>query len=165
MSEFDLKEKLGGGLNMLQDSVQQGKQKIQIAQEMSQYRKLIQERSEKRADMLLQLGEDTYQKVRSGEIQDQHLRDYTLKIVELDLQLFKAQEALEQLNRKSATSTCSNCGSEIGVNDKFCGSCGQSQTPVSARMESEDLAACPTCNEQVPMNANFCACCGSRLAL
>ncbi|WP_066067119.1 zinc ribbon domain-containing protein [Neobacillus soli] len=161
----DLKTKLGGGLNILQDSVQQGKQKLQTAQEISQYRKLVQENSERRANLLLQLGEQTSQKIRTGELKDLQLRDYVLKIAELDRQIFQTQSALEQLNRKSDSWACSKCGSQIGVDDKFCGSCGQQQEPIATGNDTVETAVCPTCEEQVPAQGNFCACCGSRLVL
>ncbi|MFF2446494.1 zinc ribbon domain-containing protein [Neobacillus sp. NPDC058068] len=161
----DLQTKLGGGLNMLQDSLQQGKQKLQVAQEISQYRKLVQENSERRADLLLKLGEDTYRRIRTGDVQDPQLREYVLKIAELDRGIFQTQKALEQLNRKSDTWACSNCGTQIGANDKFCGSCGQIQEPIAIGNDTEETAVCPTCEEQVPAQAKFCACCGSRMVL
>ncbi|MEH7305121.1 zinc ribbon domain-containing protein [Neobacillus drentensis] len=161
----DLQTKLGGGLNLLQDSLQQGKQKLQTVQEVSQLKKLIQEHSEKRAELLLHLGEETYQRIRSGKLENPELGQFFVKIAELDQRIFQAQKGLEQINKKEHAWGCSNCGSPITANDKFCGSCGQRQEHLASSTESLDTIACSTCEEHVPAQASFCACCGSRLVL
>ncbi|MEH7083023.1 zinc ribbon domain-containing protein [Neobacillus drentensis] len=161
----DLQTKLGGGLNLLQDSLQQGKQKLQTVQEVSQFKKLIQEHAEKRAELLLHLGEVAYQKIRTGKLESPELGQFFLKIAELDQRIFQAQKALEQLNKKEHAWGCSNCGSQITANDKFCGSCGQRQEQLASGIESMETIVCSTCEEQVPSQASFCACCGSRLAV
>ncbi|MEH7107505.1 zinc ribbon domain-containing protein [Bacillus sp. JJ1764] len=161
----DLQSKLGGGLNILQDSLQQGKQKLQTAQEISQYKKVLNDLSEARANLLLKLGEDTYRKIRSGELQDQTLGEYSQGIAEVDRKIFTSQKTLEQLNQASKEGTCSNCGNSITPDDKFCGSCGQKQETYSELTNQVNMVTCPTCEEQIPADANFCACCGSRLVL
>lgn len=161
----DLQTKLGGGLNKLQDSLQQGKQKLQTAQEISQYKKEIQELLESRCDLILKLGEDTYRKIRANEIQDQQLREYLLDIAQLDVKVFKAEKALDLLIQKNASSTCSSCGTTLNGDDKFCGSCGQKQEERTALTNLAQMVICPTCEEQTPTDATFCSCCGSRLVL
>jgi RNA polymerase subunit RPABC4/transcription elongation factor Spt4 len=161
----DLQTRLGGGLNKIQDSLQQGKQKLQTAQEISQYKKEIQDLSESRGDLILRLGEDTYRKIRTGEILDNHLREYFLSIAELDRKIFKAQNALEILSQKSETQTCTHCGAIIENGDKFCGSCGQKQEEKNVLTDQTQLAICPACEEQIPTTAKFCPCCGSRQVL
>ncbi|MCM3568997.1 zinc ribbon domain-containing protein [Neobacillus mesonae] len=161
----DLQTKLGGGLNKIQDSFQQGKQKLQTVQEMSQFKKEIQDISESRSSLILRLGEEAYRKIRTGELQDSKLREFTADIAKLDSQIYQAQKALDSLNQKGATKTCSNCGGTIDREDKFCGFCGQKQeTPASSNDQTE-LISCPACEEQIPANGSFCPCCGSRLAL
>ncbi len=161
----DLQTRLGGGLNKIQDSLQQGKQKLQTAQEISQYKKEIQELSESRSDLLLKLGEDAYRKIRTGELQDNQLREYFLTIAELDRKIFRFQNALEDLSQKTATQTCSQCGAVIENGDKFCGSCGSPQEDKTVQSDPSQMAVCPACEEQIPATANFCPCCGSRQVL
>lgn len=161
----DLQTKIGGGLNILQDSLQQGKQKLQTVQEISQLKKLIQENDEKRANLIFQLGEDTYRKIRSGELQDPQLRKYFLEIAEIDRNIFQGQASLEQIKQKADTRECSNCGASIGADDKFCGVCGQQQAEPLLLKDSSQLATCPTCEQSIPLQAKFCPCCGSRLSL
>ena len=161
----DLQTKLGGGLNKLQDSLQQGKQKLQTVQEISQFKKEIQEFSELRSDLILKLGEDTYRKLRLGDLQDPQLHEYFHSIAELDRKIFNTQKSLESLDQKSSTTICTTCGASLSAEDKFCGSCGQKQEERTNLSDQTQLAVCPTCEEQIPADANFCACCGSRLAL
>lgn len=161
----DLQTRLGGGLNIIQDSLQQGKQKLQTAQEISQYKKEIQDLSESRSDFILKLGEDAYRKIRTGELEDQQLREYLLDIGELDRKIFKAQHALELLNQKNETKTCSNCGAAIENGDKFCGSCGQKQEDQNVLNDQTQLTGCSVCEEQIPVSAKFCPCCGTRQVL
>ncbi|MGG1397300.1 zinc ribbon domain-containing protein [Bacillus salipaludis] len=160
----DLQTKLGGSINKIQDSLQQGKQKLQTAQEISQLKRDIQEISEARSSLILKLGEDTYRRIRTGELQDPNLREYILDIAKLDSQIFKGQKALDVLNQKSQSQACSNCGGTIENGDKFCGHCGQKQEDPHDVNDQTQLLACPTCEEQIPANARFCPCCGSHLA-
>jgi hypothetical protein len=96
----DLQTKLGDSLHLLQDSLKQGKQEPHTVQEASQFKRLIQETSERRAEMLLQLGEQTYQKIRTGNLENPELGQFFLQIAELDQRIFLAQKALEQINMK-----------------------------------------------------------------
>ncbi|NHC42837.1 zinc ribbon domain-containing protein [Bacillus sp. MM2020_1] len=75
--------------------------------------------------------------MQSGNLQDQQLREYALKLQNWTFTSSR-HKALEQLNRKSASWTCSNCGNEIGTNDKFCGSCGQQQVPITTRANTRN---------------------------
>src|SRR5919197_3461045 len=49
--------------------------------------------------------------------------------------------------------TCSNCGAENPVGNRFCGDCG---TPLAA--------ACPECGAENPAGQRFCGQCGTSLA-
>lgn len=161
----DLQTKLGGGINKIQDSLLQGKQKLQTVQEMSQYKKEIQDLSDSRCSLILKLGEMAYRKIRTGELVDSELRDNFLDISELDQKIFKSQNALEILSEKSETCTCSFCGAVIENGDKFCGSCGQKQEEKNMLSNQNELSACPSCEEQIPVSSNFCPCCGCRQIL
>lgn len=156
-----MSEIIGGGLNKLQDSLQQGKQKLKNAQEISQYKKIILENSERRADYILKLGEEAYRKLRSGEVQDHGLHDIVNDIAALDQVVFKAQKTLDALNQQEVQQACQNCNNPIGPNDKFCVSCGHKVETASTT--EEETMTCPTCEEHVPANALFCICCGYRL--
>ncbi|MBM7703991.1 zinc ribbon domain-containing protein [Metabacillus iocasae] len=155
----DLQTKLGGGLNKIQDSLQQGKQKIQVAQEVSQYKKIIQDAGMQRAEILLQIGENVYQKVRSGELQHAELLQDVQAISTLDRKIYQAQQSISQLTQASALGALCSCGAAITPADKFCGSCG-SQVELQ-QTSIEETKSCSTCEEQIAVTANFCTCCGA----
>ena len=97
----ELHEKLGSGINKIQESLQTNKQKIQNAQDVNQYKRIIQEASLKRNEILLQLGEELYKKLRSKEIESDELSKKMPSLIELDYSIFKAQQAIAQLNTNS----------------------------------------------------------------
>lgn len=160
----DLQTKLGGGLNILQDGLQQGKQKLQNVQEASQLKKNLQETSEQRASLMIKLGEEAYKMVRRGSLLDDKLVQMSLPLLNLDVQAYQVQQALEELHKASGDGpVCKNCGNQVTELDKFCGSCG-SQVENEAAATVESGVQCEKCNANVPHDANFCGCCGTNLA-
>ncbi len=157
----DLQTKLGGGINKLQDSLQQGKQKLQVAQEVSQIKKQLQTRLDERGTKIFKLGEELYKKIRNQEIHDDTLIESSNAIFQLDQEIYLLQEQLEEKNRTANNNeSCPNCQAPVGVNDRFCGGCG---SPVAvAQKVHEETAACPVCDVQVPVSANYCGCCGNK---
>ncbi|MFK2826627.1 zinc ribbon domain-containing protein [Bacillus sp. B190/17] len=156
----DLQTKIGSGLNKIQGSLQTGKQKIQSAQEISQYKRLIQETSLERNQILLQLGEDVYKKLRSQEI---HLDDWEQKaasLTALDHKIYQARQLIAAANAQSIHSqACPNCESSVTPDDKFCGSCG-TKIDFPAEETAIETKVCVHCEEQIPTSSLFCICCG-----
>ncbi|MBS2970727.1 zinc ribbon domain-containing protein [Metabacillus sp. KIGAM252] len=160
----DLQSTLGSGLNKIQDSLQQGKQKIQTAQEVSQYKKALYEAGTERGELLLKLAETVYQMVRSGTLQHEEFDKYQQPISELDQKMFQAQQAIALLNAKSLEQhACSGCGTVVTDQDKFCGSCG-ARVEIPEKKPAQEMKACRTCDEMIPEEARFCTCCGIHLA-
>ncbi|WP_191991871.1 zinc ribbon domain-containing protein [Bacillus aerolatus] len=156
----DLQTKIGGGLNKLQDSLQTGKQKIQSAQEISQYKRLIQETYLERNEILLQLGEEVYKKLRSQEIHSDEWAQKAASLSALDHKIYQAQQAIAAANAQSAISrTCPNCQNPITADDKFCGSCG-TKVEIPSTETDVETKTCAHCEEQIPASALFCICCG-----
>lgn len=157
----ELQDKLGSGLNKIQDSLQTNKQKLQNAQTINQYKRSIQENGMKRNEILLQLGEELYKKLRSNEINPtEELTKKMTSLMEFDHVIFKSQQSIAELNSQSHTEyACNSCGSPVTSEDKFCGGCG-----VKVELPKSDTAVekstCPSCEEQIPLNAVFCNCCG-----
>ena len=52
----DLQTKLGSGMNKLQEGIEQGKMKLQVAQEIAQLKKGMQVQMQKKAEVLLEVG-------------------------------------------------------------------------------------------------------------
>ena len=120
----DFQTKVGGGLNKIQDGLQAGKQKLQIAQEVNQLKRSLQEVGEQRAHLLIQLGEMCYQRLRSQTLVDHDLQQAASEITSADIRMFKIQKTLDELTKPVGSgSTCPTCGNPISINDKFCGGC------------------------------------------
>ena len=156
MSEFQTK--IGGGLNKIQDSLQQGKHKLQVAQETSQFRKKVQVHAQTRAKLMIELGETAYRKIRSNELEDGELLKSAEDIAKHDKEMFKAQKMISVLTSQTQDSENCICGSPISSDMKFCGSCGQKVEIVATSMEEEKF--CGFCQEGIPMSARYCTCCG-----
>lgn len=160
----DLQSKLGGGLNKLQDSLNQGKQKLQVVQEISQYNKIISEGLENRAKIIFELGEEAYRKLRNRELNDAVLLELAGGIISIDQKVYQARKMVAQLNATSQqTNQCSGCGTALTPGDKFCGTCGQKAEQYQEQ-ETVEMTTCPSCEEEVPAHTTFCSCCGIRLA-
>ena len=63
----ELYEKIGSGINKIQGT-------IQSSQTLSQYKKVIQDTTVKRTEILVQLGEEVYKKLRNKEIESDDLK-------------------------------------------------------------------------------------------
>ncbi|MTH54562.1 zinc ribbon domain-containing protein [Bacillus mangrovi] len=160
----DLQSTLGSGLNKIQGSLQQGKQKIQTAQEVSQYKKALYEAGTERGELLLKLGESVYQMVRNGELQHDEFKKYQQPIMVLDQKMFQAQQAIALLSAKSSEQhICSACGTAVTEQDKFCGSCG-ARVEIPEQQPAQEMKPCPSCEEMIPEEARFCTCCGIHTA-
>ncbi|KYD05519.1 zinc ribbon domain-containing protein [Heyndrickxia sporothermodurans] len=160
----DLQTKLGGGMNILQDSLQQGKQKLQTAQEISQLKKLVQENMTKRAELILQLGESVYRLHREGEIIQSEFSDITQSIVALDKMIFNAQKSIELQSKKNQIAHKCQCGASISENDKFCGVCG-TKVEIQSEVDLGSTIVCQSCEEEIPETSSFCKCCGMKVAI
>ncbi|MDE3840202.1 zinc ribbon domain-containing protein [Bacillus methanolicus] len=159
----DIQTKLGEGLNMLQGSLQQGKQKLQIAQEISQLKKSLQETIDQRANLIIKIGEQVYKMLRMSSLHDDTLTEMAQPLLDLDKQIYQIRQSLEELNKTTANgNACSNCRSPVSENDRFCGSCG-SKIAAMNTADNEERIQCGTCSATVPATAQFCGCCGVKI--
>ncbi|WP_078553933.1 zinc ribbon domain-containing protein [Bacillus alkalicellulosilyticus] len=158
----DFQSKIGEGLSKFQGGIEQGKQKLQVTQEMNRLRKMIQELSVKKSAVLLELGQVTYKQIRAEAIAAEELVTISDQLVSLDKQIYLATKQLSEMNKTEDNAVvCGSCNEANGPNDKFCGSCG---TPLEkpAEVDLSEGISCVTCEEIIPKEANFCPCCGSK---
>lgn len=159
----DLQSKLGGGINKIQDSLQQGKQKLQTAQEISQIKKLAQSKMDERSMAIVALGEETYKKIRNAEINDSELLALGQPLLTIDQEIYQLQEKLSIMTKEAqSTQSCPSCQAPISENDKFCGGCGTPVAPKTTVTEGETVN-CTRCEVPVPVTANYCGCCGNKM--
>jgi len=149
--------RLGRGFNEIQDI-------IQTTQTIQQYKKSIQEASAKRIELLVKLGEELYRKVRSKEMESRESTDKISALIELDRQIYHAQQAISEMKFQSVEGhKCPSCGSSISEDDKFCGLCGERLEAQQLEVQGETIV-CRICEEQIPAMAFYCSCCGTKQA-
>lgn len=155
----DFQNKIGGGLNKIQGSLQQGKQKLQVVQEMSLIQQSINTHRQKRQEHIVQIGSKMHKKLRLNQITDLDFKELSSHIEEIDKEIYQQSRALVELQLSSQNIyVCTSCESEVKPNDKFCGSCG---TPVVIADKIEEITkVCQDCEENIPSSAAYCPCCG-----
>ena len=156
-----IQTKIGGGLNKLQDTIQTGKQKMQVVQETSQVKTEMEQMRQERMKLIIQLGNDIHLKIRKGLEKDENLLQLSGLVERLDKEIYAKAKQLEQLKAQQAsdTASCSGCKNPIHPTDKFCGHCGEA---VAQQQTSEDLVlrTCKNCETNITESAAFCPCCG-----
>lgn len=158
--------KLETGLSKVQGGLEQGRQKLQVVQEINRLKKEIQEASVKKSNVLLEVGQATYAKIRNGEIEDPALLTITGQLIALDQQIYQSTMKISQLNSRNQEGqgkVCTTCQTSNGVDAKFCGGCG-GKIDAEVKVELSVDATCDKCEESIPASAHFCPCCGSKVA-
>ncbi|TSB48504.1 zinc ribbon domain-containing protein [Alkalicoccobacillus porphyridii] len=155
------KEKVGEGLSKVQGGIDQGKQKLQTTQEATRLKRDLQHRYSDKSEILLQLGQEAYRKLREGTLVDPELEGLSAKLIEKDVSIFMNQKELTNLmnDDSQAVVQCSHCQKENAADALFCGGCG---TAIAAPVtEEEAMVSCHVCSIDRPQTANFCPCCGT----
>ena len=120
----DLQSKFGSGMNKLQEGIEQGKMKLQVAQEVAQLKKITQEKLQVKAEILLELGQTTYMQLRNDEVRVDVLKSIIEPVQELDVAIYNTRKQIANLQNQGQKGQCS-CGGPLSLNDKFCGQCGK----------------------------------------
>lgn len=157
-----LPSKLGEGLSKIQGGFEQGKQKLQVVQEVTKLKRSVNELSVEKSKVLISLGQLTYYKLRNGELVDKELQELSTSIMNLDRESYQISKKITELSTSNSDQLiCNHCGTANGLNDKFCGGCGKK---VELKMEIDISTAsdCMACGQLVPDEANYCPCCGMR---
>ncbi|WP_339180313.1 zinc ribbon domain-containing protein [Paenibacillus sp. FSL H8-0317] len=154
---------IGEGLSKLQGGIEQGKQKLQTAQEISELNKHTNEFNQRKGKILLDLGQLAYYKIRTGQISDIEMTELTKDVLQLDQKIYDSLRQLSELNNaKPQGTTCGNCGNLTDGIDKYCGSCG-SKVEIQQDLLIQGDSECLSCGELAPLHANHCPCCGMRM--
>jgi hypothetical protein len=159
----DLQTKFGDGITKIQGSLQQGKQKLQTVQEISQLKKTGAEASAKRLELIVALGEGAYELIRRGELNNSGLTEDAQKIKELDATIYQVNKTVSEMNRKNEDNRTCECGAPLNANAKFCGGCGKKNEVQEASALDTYTLQCLSCGEMNPSGSAFCGCCGSKI--
>ncbi|MGH1026678.1 zinc ribbon domain-containing protein, partial [Bacillus paranthracis] len=84
----DLQSKFGSGMNKLQEGIEQGKMKLQVAQEVAQLKKITQEKLQAKTEILLELGQMAYMQLRNDEVRVDVLKNIIEPVQELDVAIY-----------------------------------------------------------------------------
>jgi hypothetical protein len=158
----DIQTKLGDGLSMLKGGIEQGKQKLQQVQEVSELRKKVKEASQKKTKILLDMGQQVSLLIREGTLRHEGLERLTDSLVQLDPIIYRSNLKIQEISEKSSDTISCECGAPIQSGDKFCGSCGKKTVVPNVEL-TEERISCPSCQEQFPITSKYCSCCGTRM--
>lgn len=151
---------IGSGLSKIQETLDKSKNKVVEMKEVSKINKTIEDLNIKKSELLLEIGIDTYKKVRAGIIQDDEIAEKCKRIVGFDYILYDNKKKLDVLKKEAEGFACS-CGNKLTYEDKFCGDCGKKvEIPVE---DESDTIICNNCEMEINYNVNFCTCCGIKI--
>lgn len=156
----DLQSKFGNGMNKLQEGIEQGKMKLQVAQEMAQLKKITQEKLQEKTEILLELGQTVYMQLRDDEVRIDLLKAIVAPVQELDVAIYNTRRQISNLQRQEQKGQCS-CGGPLSLNDKFCGQCGK-ENELLLQSKNIEKEACSSCGGQIATEATFCPACGMK---
>ncbi|MGN7895903.1 double zinc ribbon domain-containing protein [Bacillus sp. 22475] len=156
----DLQAKFGNGMNKLQQGIEQGKMKLQVAQEVAQLKKITQEKLQAKTEILLELGQTTYMQLRNDEVRIEVLKGIVEPVQELDIAIYNMRKQIANLQNQGQKGQCS-CGGSLSLNDKFCGQCGK-ENELLLQTNNVENESCSLCGEQIVTEAIFCPVCGMK---
>ena len=136
--------------DMKLSNIQKESEKIKIKKSINDYEDL-------KAQVLLQLGIMTYDKIRKGEIIDEEYNSLCNEIKGFDIEIYTKHMQLRSFENKSNKIVC-QCGYVAFKNEKFCPQCGKNLIE-----EEKFYIICKHCNQETEKDSNFCACCGSKI--
>lgn len=119
----------------------------------------IEEYEIKKAELLLELGKQTYQGIRGAEVNNEKIEELSSEIFELDKSIYLEQCKLDKELKKINRTTC-ECGNKFKQNDKFCSKCGAETEIEEVKMEFD---ICPHCNCELEVDCIYCTCCGYKV--
>lgn len=149
-------EKIKNVLSNIKSRALNGKSELVKTKEIN---KSINEAEIKKAELLLEIGKLTYEKIRSGELTDLDISDLSDEILELDKLIYNKNTDIEYTAITKEKSVC-KCGHIIDINDKFCAECG---SKIEIQEESTDYIVCNRCNCELEEDFNYCICCGNKM--
>lgn len=155
----DLQTKLGSGMNKLQEGIEQGKMKLQVAQEIAQLKKEMQVQMQKKAEVLLEIGQRVYVQLRGNGVDEASLKEMIAPVQEFDVAIYQARKRIVELQKQQGEKATCECGGPLSINDKFCGSCGKPNPMLAIENEGE-TTNCISCNEHIDQNSTYCPVCG-----
>ena len=130
---------------------------IQIKSEKFKLAKLIEEEEMRKANLLLQMGELTYQKIREKTIVDSSFEELCNYIMEADSNIYENRLKIEEFSNVNSKEVC-ECGEICKSGSKFCPSCGN-----ELNINKYNNIVCSFCHKEIESDSKFCICCGKKV--
>ncbi|WP_297136025.1 zinc ribbon domain-containing protein [Terrisporobacter sp.] len=132
---------------------------IQKESERLRIKKEINDCEDRKAQVLLQMGIKTFDKIRKNELIDSDYDELCEEIKHIDIDIYTNYMKLRSLEKENKKTKC-ECGYVAFKNEKFCPQCGNNLV----QEEEEIFMVCGNCNEKTEIDSNYCACCGSKIS-
>lgn len=155
----NLRENFDKKFAKVQNGIDKGREKIEIVKEKSTLSEEMDDYQLKKTNLLLEMGELLYTKLRNNTIIDNDFDDYKNQIIDIDKHIYDLSMKIKETESLKNDTTC-ECGSILNPNAKFCAECGK-------KIEIEEIQVkyiiCYKCNSEVDVESNYCSCCGFKI--
>lgn len=111
----------------------------------------------KKANLLLNMGIITYEKIRNNIIVDDSFDSICDEILEIDKLIYNNNLKMQTLEESSKEIVC-DCGSVLNSESNFCATCGK-----KVEIEEKSFIECTRCGSLNEEDYIYCACCGTKL--
>ena len=110
------------------------------------------------------IGEAVYEKYKSGEDVG---KNFAKDCKDVDKMYKEIQKMDVKILLLKNLRVCEDCGDTIGIENKFCPTCGEKQKKVKVKedkKEEEEITQniCPECNTVHGLDVNYCTKCGHK---
>lgn len=119
--------------------------------------KEIENAERKKANLLLNMGIMTYEKIRNEKIVDESFDNICDEILEVDKLIYNNNIKINKLEEASKDIIC-ECGNILNSENNFCGICGK-----KIEIKNPYYNECKKCNTLNEDDSIYCICCGSKL--
>ena len=119
--------------------------------------KEIENAERKKANLLLNMGIMTYEKIRNEKIVDESFDNICDELLEVDKLIYNNNIKINKLEETSKDIIC-ECGNILNSENNFCGICGK-----KIEIKNSYYNECKKCNTLNEDDSIYCICCGSKL--
>lgn len=117
----------------------------------------IENAERKKANLLLNMGIMTYEKIRNEKIVDESFDNICDELLEVDKLIYNNNIKINKLEETSKDIIC-ECGNILNSENNFCGICGK-----KIEIKNPYYNECKKCNTLNEDDSIYCICCGSKL--
>ena len=155
----NMKDKFNNQFSKVQGEIDKGREKVELMKEKSNVSRDINEAQIKKTNILLEMGELVYEKIRRSNIIDGDFDMLCSQIVELDKFIYSNNMKAKELDVAEKDIIC-ECGNTLDKSAKFCAECGKK---VEVELINDNIKNCFICESEIDADCKYCVCCGSKI--